>query len=189
MKSLITIIVVILAFSKANCQDIFWSQNCLSWKDFRFVNVDSLEKTKGYWGQKAITPYDVKCCEHTIEIPSFKIFAIFEKNRSYTVDTVSVKLLEHEQLHFDIAELYARKIRKAIHELQVQKIEDRNKYYAIINKMLDELDSVEDQYDKETIHGMIVKEQAKWEKNIKQQLEELKNYSVDYSKMKPCDGS
>src|SRR5688500_17461053 len=49
----------------------------------------------------------------------YDVTAFFNRRKSWARDQ-SPSLLAHEQLHFDIAELYARKIRKKIKELNDQ---------------------------------------------------------------------
>src|SRR5690606_32551892 len=53
----------------------------------------------------------------------YDVRAIFDRQRSWARG-MSTSLLEHEQLHFVIAELYARKMRERAHVLQRTRVRD-----------------------------------------------------------------
>jgi predicted secreted Zn-dependent protease len=65
------------------------------------------------------------------------------------------QLLEHEQGHFDITELYARKLRKAIRDAQIRCNDGgkETKGHLLINRLRKEYKIVERNYDTETKHG------------------------------------
>ena len=103
----------------------------------------------------------------------YKVNAYFVRSKSWVKDS-SQKLLEHERLHFDIAELYARKIRQAVCEITIRKKkkDKKPKHYAdTVQKLLDESNAYDIRYDKETAHGLIGKEQDRWESLVKSELQ------------------
>ena len=53
----------------------------------------------------------------------FYVEAIFVKSKSY-ITKFSDYVLKHEQLHFDICELYARKLRQKINEVDFKKVKN-----------------------------------------------------------------
>ena len=85
-------------------------------------------------------------------------------------------LLKHEQLHFDIAELFARKMRKQFSEkkfnLKSMKTEMSNLYKDQFTK----LGEYQKEYDKETNHSRITKKQAKWAKDVQEALDNLDGF-------------
>lgn len=86
-------------------------------------------------------------------------------------------LLQHEQLHFDVAELYRRKIIKKILETNFFKENCEEKLKEIITKIrTNEYRKSQDKYDRETNYSRVFKKQIDWNKYIEQ---ELKNYE-DY---------
>jgi hypothetical protein len=105
----------------------------------------------------------------------YDIEAFFNRKKSWVRDK-SRSLLAHEQLHFDIAELYARKIRKKVRELQDRGVDNIKTYNAAIHELLLESNNVDAQYDLETLHGALSKKQAAWAQKIKEQLAQLKRY-------------
>ena len=113
----------------------------------------------------------------------YDVVAVFNRDKSWVRDKSS-SLLAHEHLHFDIAELYARKIRKKISELKDRGIEDIKVFNASIQELLQESNEVDRQYDLETLHGALSKKQETWRKNVKEELAQLR----DYRKMKRVIG-
>jgi hypothetical protein len=84
-------------------------------------------------------------------------------------------VLQHEQLHFDITELYARKLRQTIDELPETKVQwpTLQKIYTDINRDCNER---QNNYDHETNHGIIQPIQESWNDLIAKELSELKQY-------------
>jgi hypothetical protein len=86
-------------------------------------------------------------------------------------------LLKHEQIHFDIYEVNARKLRK---ELSTKKLTSVNASSSINNLMekYNKLNStVQERYDSETNHSLEVKKQEKWNTEIAAELEEYNDFS------------
>jgi hypothetical protein len=86
-------------------------------------------------------------------------------------------LLGHEQIHFDIYEVNARKLRK---ELATKKLTSVNTE-STINHLMEKYNTlnstVQERYDSETNHSINVKKQEKWIQDISTELEELKDFS------------
>jgi len=114
----------------------------------------------------------------------FKVKVIFLKNQAWTKDTVSLNTLAHEQLHFDITELNARKIRKSIDNLKAKKVTDFSQYQLTIQKFVSENERMQAEYDKQTNHGGYEDHQAEWREKISNELNSLKSFS---SAAKDCE--
>ena len=84
--------------------------------------------------------------------------------------------MQHEQLHFDITELYARLFRKRLAE-NIKSTGDLSKISGISNTIMKEWQEEQDDYDKETNHSMNEKKQAEWNLNLKQRLDALKEFA------------
>jgi hypothetical protein len=89
----------------------------------------------------------------------------------------TIELLKHEQLHFDVAELFARKLRKTILELRIQKKDAQNALQAIEAANTNAYRKYQDLYDSETDHNLIKKKQEEWEKKITSELKAYEAYS------------
>jgi len=116
------------------------------------------------------------------DVPNYKILVYFNKKESWTRDTNSNLLLIHEQLHFDIRELYARKIRMSIEILSNKKESDVLIFDKIITNLFSELDKTQNKYDLETKHGANNTKQKEWNLKISKGLKELGIFEIDYSK-------
>ena len=169
------------------CQDketkdiIYWNkQTKLTWKDFQGIRPEH-EFTDYGTEVMAASAVEIRYLAMILgKSISFKVYCRFVKNKSWTKDTISQKLLAHEQLHFDIGELYARKIRQKIFLLKEHGVKNYDIYKHEIDKLLAERDSTDIKYDKETLHGAIDFAQQEWNKKIEEELHELKDYAVNY---------
>lgn len=94
----------------------------------------------------------------------------FYPNRSwYQYNICDEVILSHEQLHFDISELYARKMRKIMDNTTFTKNvkAEVKAIYRQINKELAEFQQV---YDRETNYSRNIEQQLSWNKKIKEAL-------------------
>lgn len=71
-------------------------------------------------------------------------------------------VLRHEQIHFDLTEIYTRKLRKAFQDANITS-SDAFKARQIFDKISSELSMKQEQYDAETIRGERQDIQEKWE--------------------------
>lgn len=163
-------------FSQDSCikQDsIPWSKKArLQWSDFSGRPDTLSQGTAGC----AASIYVKGISDNGL--PNFLVSNFFVKNRAWTKDSTSSILLQHEQLHFDIAEIYARKIRKAIDSLRKRKVRTVNNYSLEIMKLLKMRDETDSLYDEQTSHGVNGKAQFDWTQKILKELEALNDYAV-----------
>jgi hypothetical protein len=105
------------------------------------------------------------------------IQAVFFRNTSW-LKTDSAYGLNHEQMHFDICEIYARRLRQKIASKNLMRNKklnaELNNLYRQINQ---DLEKEQDRYDRETEHSIKTERQELWNKKILAELEELKEYS------------
>ncbi|MDC8005660.1 DUF922 domain-containing protein [Aureisphaera galaxeae] len=101
--------------------------------------------------------------------------AHFYKTTSWTA-TQNYQVLVHERLHFDIAELFARKVRKRFAELKAEKEARFSVYYKEYNAIWKECRSLQKQYDSETNHGRNLKENEEWATLVNEELELFKAF-------------
>lgn len=85
-------------------------------------------------------------------------------------------ILKHEQLHFDITELYARLLRQRLKE-NIKTAKDYSKIKAISKQTLSEWNKEQNDYDKETNHSMNEKIQAEWNANVQERLDALSAFA------------
>ena len=103
----------------------------------------------------------------------------FIKNESWSKPAEQNDLLlQHEQIHFDIAELHRRMIVKAILEANFTKENYKEKLNEIINQIWRrDYKLMQRRYDKDTNFSNVIKEQINWNKYVSQQLRNLKDFN------------
>lgn len=89
----------------------------------------------------------------------------------------SAYILQHEQLHFDITELYARILRKQLTE-NIHSVNDLQQLQRIGRSIFKQWQEEENKYDIETNHSVDKEQQLLWENNIKERLEELSAFAT-----------
>ena len=107
---------------------------------------------------------------------SYAIQCRFSKDRSWGLHQTDY-ILEHEQGHFDIAEIFARKLNRQMKGYQFNRNSYQQDLKKIYNDIMDEKENFQDSYDKETNHSINKEKQAEWLIKIKTMLEDLKAYS------------
>lgn len=156
-----------------SCKSILWSADKkLVWEDFK-GNPD-YKKT-----YTAITQYNIysDSTEFKNDTLVFAIRNLFNPNESW-VKQLSEELLTHEQLHFDIAEVYARKLRKLIKTHVFYRNTMNWDFREFHDKVLAECAMRQKQYDEETGHSVNSKRQKEWEAQIAKELEEYRDYNA-----------
>ena len=154
---------------------IQWENNQkLTWKDFKGKpNKRSPYKAMTF---ASVSSNLISFSKNELKI---EILCHFIKNKSLkTIETD--ELLRHEQLHFDIAELAARKMRERVSKLNLKNLSSKNieqKLNSIFNSSVEEQMEMNQKYDSETNHSIKYIAQSDWEKKIKEKLIETKDYS------------
>ena len=141
----------------------------LGWHDFQGEPTEEAIGDAGSVIKITAKPYKIK---NTIY---YEVAALFLKNKSWSRDQSST-LLEHEQLHFDIAELYARKIRQKVSELNRRDVKDLAVYNTEVKKILDESNQVDWNYDIQTLHGALPKKQEEWKRKVSDELKAFEKF-------------
>lgn len=102
----------------------------------------------------------------------FEVAAVFYCRNSYFKNTPdSIATLAHEQVHFDITELYARKLVQRVQEKQFR-FEDLNtKMQPIVDELSNELQQLNDKFDSEVYPDP--SKEPKWQEFIKLELEKM----------------
>ena len=178
MKSLLKyyflflLIIPSILFAQSKDEELLdWSASRkLTWNDYKASpdpNSDAAASTTTYLA-----------IEYNISSSNFgyKIQSRFSKTRSWGLHKTAY-ILTHEQGHFDIAEIFARKLNKEMSEYKFNKRTYQQDLNKIYNKILDEKEKMQNDYDKETNHSIKKEEQAEWLKKIAKMLEEYKDFA------------
>ena len=106
--------------------------------------------------------------------------AVFEPTLSWVRDpaTITPALLRHEQLHFDIAELYARRLRLKFASARPSCVQLQSSFNHISRSLYVEWEREETRYDQETNHGLNAVQQTFWERQTAVRLQQLAAYAL-----------
>lgn len=102
----------------------------------------------------------------------YQVDAFFYPEQSwYIPDRCDEITLAHENLHFDITELFARKMRAIMDETRfTEKV--REEIRAIYNQILQEMAAFQERYDQETDFSRNRSAQLRWNREIMEALEQ-----------------
>lgn len=104
----------------------------------------------------------------------------FTKKASWVVkDSKQDSLLEHEQLHFDLCELYGRKFRKELSATSLGILHFDREINELFGKIWNEYRAAQDRYDAETEHGIIRSKQLEWMEQTRLELHQLSEFAVE----------
>ena len=153
-----------------------WNQgDPLQWDDYV---VNSQQKAwKHGFRVRAITSYQYIYMPQELHLDScLNVITVLRRRTSWVRDTTDRYLLEHERIHFDIAELYARKMRQQFQQLDTRQATLKDAY-ALIDSLFKAGGNRQDQYDEETFYGRSSSTQRRWRKRIDVELRQLDEFS------------
>ncbi len=173
----ILILLLLIAFKPEtnNADRIYWRpDSLLAWNDFQ----GKAEEESDF---SSITDWGISF-QYTILQNEFSadVKCYFNKNGSWT-KTNSLYVLRHEQCHFDLAEVYARKLRQELEGYSFQHNASEQELDAIYKRITDECKAEENRYDDETNHSLNAQKQKEWEASVAAQLKGLDNYKLKAS--------
>lgn len=142
----------------------------LSWSDFKAPPDKAISAA-------ALTSTDIKF-DAGFENNSFKfhIHCMFVKNKSWG-RVKNDYILQHEQGHFDIAEIYARKLNKILKSYKPQGNNPGKDVSKIYENIMQGYNEEQDLYDKETEFSKNHSKQEEWLRKIDGGLTELQDYA------------
>ncbi len=173
MNKVIALLLLIFFSINLNGQSkIKWSkEKKLMWSNFKDTPDEEILAYALTAYKIEILPIDVMVdSDNNIkDYESLTVVANFYSNHSW-VHTKSAYLLKHEQLHFDIAGLYAYKMRAKFEKLKKQKVANFDSYSKVYAKLWAECRKTQETYDVETKHGQLLEENDSWIKKISEKI-------------------
>ena len=104
------------------------------------------------------------------------IIAVFYKSESWVKGRTESALI-HEQGHFDITEIFARKLRKRLQEFVPARGDLNHQLNRLYDAVESERDAMENLYDKETGHSADAVRQTRWNVRIRNELKALEEFA------------
>lgn len=106
----------------------------------------------------------------------YQVQAFFYPTKSwYRPQICNDMTLLHEQLHFDISEVFARKMDREMSETEFTK-NIKQEVRVLYKRILKELDAFQRRYDLETDFSRNIEKQKLWQKQINSLLKEENSY-------------
>ncbi len=185
MKKLL-LLVLLLANSSfvftQNEDDILWHPKTqLTWDDFQ-------GKPQANHFAAALTNASIQFAmkfEDNVYKIDTRVF--FKKKTSWVKEKgKNDYILKHEQIHFDIFEVYARRFRKALLELDATLPPKKfsKKMVKTFKKHQKMLLKAQKQYDRETEHSIKKEPQAAWNRKVEEELKNTWKYSHPFLEIK-----
>ncbi len=164
----------VFCFSQTEAEEfIKWDANKrLTWNDYKAApNAKS---------DAAASTSTLLSIEYKLSSTKFgyTIKSFFSKTKSWGLHKTAY-ILSHEQGHFDIAEIFARKLNKEMGGYVFNKRTYQKDLKKIYEDISEEKTEMQDEYDKETNHSINKGKQAEWLKRIEKLLKEYEPWS-DY---------
>lgn len=181
-KGMLFFLLVLFGFTDF-AQEVHTTSNQILWSDgYRLTWSDFEAKTVGDTKIAALSsiglPY--KFITDGEGIMKISINVCFFKEESWSKKEEQNKvLLQHEQLHFDIAELHRRMIVKELIRAEFRKDNYEEKLDEIIERHWSEsYRQMQDKYDKETNFSRVFQAQINWNRFVSQQLLNLEEFAT-----------
>lgn len=159
-------------FAQTNpCDSIVWrADRKLTWDDYKAqpdTNSRAASTTNsGFVRTWAAKGYTLR----TIMLTTFYPCLSWSKNKA------SARLLRHEQLHFDITEYFKRLYYKRIAEATYTPATLPGLLKSIYQGILQELQTMQQEYDLQTTHSLNAEQQNAWEQKVAGLLVSLKAF-------------
>ncbi|RKR06497.1 uncharacterized protein DUF922 [Maribacter vaceletii] len=166
-------ILIFFSVSILSAQDyttILWdSNNKLTWENFK-GKIPLHSRAAATTASGVTYKYSAQRIRGELNV-SFIVSAYFYPKKSwYNPSLCDSLILSHEQLHFDISELYARKLKRKLDATTFTHGSLKKEVKSIYNVVMAELNSYQNLYDKETNFSRDLEEQLRWNKKIREAL-------------------
>ncbi|MBC6490278.1 DUF922 domain-containing protein [Flavihumibacter stibioxidans] len=155
----------------AERENINWrSRRILNWNDFKGNPVAAASNA-------ALTSTSILInFGYDDQSLTYKIQCVFYPQKSWT-KVQSNHILAHEQGHFDISQLFTRKLHKALSEYRFRAASVDRDVQKIYQQISQDQAAFQQLYDNETNYSRNLAEQKNWQDKIEKELEELKPYA------------
>ena len=150
-----------------------WSEYIpLDWSDFQAI-PPGMSRRNIAAITSSVIQYRYYCEDGKI---NYNVKSVFLKDESWVRETARTDdYLRHEQLHFDITEVYARKLKRFLGQRKYY-CDDVKEFEQQITKMLSDWREMQARYDKETHYSLNYQSQQHWIDYINDLLTKYENH-------------
>jgi hypothetical protein len=154
-----------------NDESIPWSvRRIVGWQDFQSGPVHGTEAVASTSTSLGLS-YQLKDGEL-----SYEISCNFSKSKSWGLMRTDY-ILAHEQGHFDITEISARKLYQELSAYTFNKRTYKQDLTRIYNTVVNEKERMQEIYDRETDHSRNKGIQSEWQDSIQKMLDESQDWA------------
>jgi len=157
---------------------VAWSSKRLVWSDYRARNPAGADEA-------AMTALSLAWGFHcTGDVFTFRVAATFFPERSwvdpmiFTQPGSALQTLQHEQLHFDITEVYARRMRQFFATLDRPCSRTEEALTRLAERFISDEADAQRRYDRDTANGRDGAGQNRWNREIGEGLKALASFAV-----------
>jgi hypothetical protein len=161
--------------------EVSWSNNGLKWTDFQ--EVDMIPGSSNAIGRTTTKLYykltDSLSRKNAQNLRLIKVYSVMLPNKSFIKKSATKKgLLEHEQIHFDINEVEARKFKKELSEKDFDSVKLSKQIKRLHQKHVSNIGIMNNQYDDQHLNPFLGHEH--WRNDLNKELMSLQQYtSID----------
>lgn len=175
IKPIALFLFLFLFFPQIQSEKIKWQENRkLSWADFQGTRDESSSfAATTHTGLHF--KYSFSMENNQVEM-DYTVESFFNSKKSwYKAEKVSQHILNHEQTHFDITELHARKFRKKLDATRFSK-EIKKEMEQIYLHIEEQRKTMQKKFDTETDHSRNINKQLFWENYIAKELRKYESW-------------
>ena len=164
--------ITLMNFSFVKDEFILWQENKkLKIQDFKADNKDTIKVNRQQF-LGAISAIRIEYSSfqrNKNSVPDFSIKTYFDPNESWML-LKNDYVLQHEQIHFDLTELYARKMRKSVESLRQKNVTNISIYRKKIQRWNAMKEKASNQFDADNQDYYIkIGQKILFQKNPKQE--------------------
>ena len=164
--------ITLLSFSFVKDEFILWQENKkLKIQDFKAENNDTIKvNQQQFLGAISAIRIEYSSFQRNKNsVPDFSIKTYFDPNESWML-LKNDYVLQHEQIHFDLTELYARKMRKSVESLRQKNVTNISIYRKKIQRWNAMKEKASNQFDADNQDYYIkIGQKILFQKNPKQE--------------------
>lgn len=144
----------------------------LSWTDFKgAVDTQSDESAAA-----TCCSIGFKLDKDTTGTPQITVYNTFYIDRSWVKEDARIgSILAHEQGHFDLCEVYTRKLRASVSGINLASPTAKQELMKVYSALSDEYEVRQQAYERETAHGTRIAQQVRWQEMIARELGEFQS--------------
>ncbi len=170
-----------------NCTVLFSQDNIIKWSENRPLTWEDFKEIKknNHWAIALSNCGMNRLSQIVGDSIYFAMEAVFNKDKSWVKSEFKTdRVLNHEQLHFDLAELFARRLRRSISNYYFEKNNCNADIDSVFNENQSQLKLMNQLYDEETDLSNNVEMQNIWSERNDNELLELEDYKETKFKVK-----